>query len=154
MVLFNLLDLKSFDWNEELFMSVFTGTFVGLMFTIVHIKNLKAKNIPITDSNIKSRHSRIIVNNISIEDAHSILAHHPNFRYFKITVYPKSITLKSSASAWGIGEIISLDFHDMDENNIQKINISSKPKLFTNILDSGRNYINVEQVKNALLNKV
>jgi hypothetical protein len=117
------------------------GTMVPL-----HIKALKKKHGgPLTEEQIKLYQSREVASPLGKSEILQRLKEDPLTSRMKITESEEEIRLRTGLSPSSFGERIRIRFSGQ-----QQLTLSSRPIFFMNVVDSGKNWQNVEYLEKLL----
>ncbi|MEP6647723.1 MAG: hypothetical protein ABJC12_11600 [Saprospiraceae bacterium] len=152
MLLFDILNGEGLRFWSSIFRFVFFGLCMSLTFVTIQIANLKKAGVQkISSDDFKIIQKRVVQSDISKDELISKLREDPSFKKMGLTEIGNQILLKSKTtfSSWGEEILINIS---SGQNGMNEFDIISKPKIKTNIMDTGINYLNVRNLEKLIMN--
>jgi hypothetical protein len=138
------------DLGESIYRLFFFGTIMTIVMGLSHIYALKRLGITtFTTENLAVKQRRIVRSNLNIQDILSMLKANPDLKKMKATEDGNRITLDSTMTWMGWGEKITIQPLQASGTETE-YEITSRPKLATTIVDSGKNMQNVIWVEKMM----
>ena len=138
MSLWDYIDEGEISIVKTIFMIVFFGGFMSWI-SVKSMKKSKQKfgGSELTEEDFKASQNKIIMKNKSIQEIYDLLKSNEKTKKWKLKIKEIEIVGKTKVSWLSWGERILI------KDLIDKIEIESKPLLFTALFDNGKNKENV-----------
>lgn len=129
---------------------IFSFIFVGIM-CLQHFSKLKKNGHSVfTDEDLAVNQTDNFELEITTDQLISKLENNPIENFKSMEVSGQSIQMRTRGHLDALsGEKIQIDFKDLD-NGVKAISINSKPRIFFQLFDQGRNIINVQAIRNVI----
>lgn len=141
MTLWDYLDEGKIDIIKLLFMSVFFGGIMSWTTVTAQKRAIRKQGKKeLTEEDFKATHIKYIPNKISLESAFVKLKEYDISNNWHLKIQNSRIEGKTKVSWISWGEKIIISFFN------ERIEVKSKPRLSTQMMDTGENRQNVEQI--------
>jgi len=146
MAILNVYWGDAFDLRKFLFSFVFFGGLMSLILVGLHRYQLKRKGVDnLDDGALSVAQKTQIQTTLSREEIIDRLKRDPRIGKMVLKADGDMIELDSGATWRSWGERILLKIHQHDGNTLL-VEIQSKPKVFTTVVDYGKNKDNVDLI--------
>ncbi|GLR19586.1 hypothetical protein [Portibacter lacus] len=152
MTIFDIILGDGFSIFKFIFLFVFFGLFMSLFLVAKQKRKLKELGVSdYTDSNLKVNQTATLVSKLNFIELSQKLQDDVVLGKMNFDQTKDSIKLSSGASWRSWGEIISIQSKELTDGKYE-YSISSRPKMKSTIIDSGKNLENVMAIQRALEN--
>jgi hypothetical protein len=150
MTLFDLIDGIGFRTWPFLYHALFFGGLMSLFLVSIHLLSLRKFGIRnMTSALLGVNHKTSLRTQLSKQAVMEKLRQDPFFRKMNLIESDDKISLSTDMGWKSWGEKIAIHFRPL-EDGINELEISSKPKLKTTMIDLGKNLQNVMKMEQLL----
>jgi len=150
MAVFNYFDGEEFSIFQFVFMSLFFGLVMTFTFVPYHIERIKELDIKEFSDEVLSSNQKLEVQSaVTRDDLLHKLENSSLLNISKISTTEHSIRILTKAESTTFGEKIEIKFKEI-EGGMDKLLITSRPRLITKFIDNGNNLRNVQTIQKLI----
>lgn len=150
MIGLDLLFGDEVNFGKRIISGLFFGIIMSLLGYYSHFNRLKWMEVfPVTLKDLKVHQSRVISSQLSPEAIKAKIEISPYFTKAKIETVENQLRLNLKSSLSTLGEIITINMESEREGQYE-YQVSSRPRMKTNIMDAGKNLENIFVIERIL----
>lgn len=150
-VIFLAIFKEELNFENVMISSVSFGLFFSLVLIVIYLINLNHRGIAnLKDEDFSTKQKKMIQANLTKEELVKRLQNSRWKRNVQVNENGHTISLSDSLSWWSFGENVSIHITSAN-NGVNNFEISSKPKIWTTLVDYGKNQNNVLEIERIIL---